>query len=166
MYQHLTETAKDVLKLAEKFARSDDQEYVGTEHVLQAILGHGLGIGAQILQNYSITLPAVQDRIRQLTRQSREETWVLGRLPGTPHFRQVISLAIEEAENLKDMKVGTEYLLLGLLRESDCVAERVLRDLGLTLELARKEIACLQGRPCPAGSSCYSKPVNKPKPSR
>jgi ATP-dependent Clp protease ATP-binding subunit ClpC len=146
MYQHLSETAKDVLSLAENLAQQSNQEYVGTEHVLLAILEHGLGVGAQVLRNCSISPLAVRDQFAQLAKRSLEESWVFGRLPGTPHFKQVIAFAIEEAENVKDKKVGTEYLLLGLLREKDCVAEKALKNLGLTLARARKEIARLQGR--------------------
>ncbi|MBN1764355.1 MAG: hypothetical protein JW860_03780 [Sedimentisphaerales bacterium] len=146
MYQHLSETAKEVLRLAEKFAQEDHLEYVGTEHILLSIMENGLGVGAQVLINASISINSVKDQVSQLTRQSREDTWVFGRLPGTPHFKQVVAYAIEEAERVKDTKVGTEYLLLGLLRESGCVAERSLRNLGLNLELARKEVARLQGR--------------------
>jgi len=147
VYQHLSETAKEVLKLADELARADQMEYVGTEHVLLAILEHGLGLGAQVLHNHGITLPLVRDKIGQLTRRSLEETWVLGRLPGTPHFKQVVAYAIEEAERVKQRKVGTEFLLLGLLREKDCLAEKALRSLGLTLNQARREVARLQGRP-------------------
>jgi len=146
MYQHLSETAKDVLKIADGLAQQDHQEYVGSEHVLLAIMEHGLGLGAQVLENYSISILTVRDQIMQLTKRSLEETWVLGRLPGTPHFKKVIAYAIEEAEKLKDKKVGTEYLLLGLLREKDCVAERALRSLGITYEEARNEVTRLQGR--------------------
>ena len=123
-------------------------DYVGTEHVLMAILDHGLGVGAQVLDNCSITLEAVKDHVDAINKVSMEQTWVMGQLPGTPHFKQVISFAIEEAEKLKDKKVGTEYLLLGILREKHCIAEQVLRALGLTLDKTRQEIARLQGRPC------------------
>ncbi len=147
MYQHLSETAKDVLKLAEEIARRDQWEYVGTEHVLQAILEHGLGVGAQLMENCGITLDAVREQVEFFSKKQMEETWVFGRLPGTPHFKQVISYAIEEAEKARDTKVGTEYLLLGLLREKSCVAARALNKLGLNLAGAREKIAQLQGRP-------------------
>ncbi len=147
MYQHFSETAKEVLKLAEKIAQRENLEYVGTEHVLLAILEYGLGVGAQVLANSSITLYAVRDQVEHLVKKSSEETWVLGRLPGTPHFKQVVAYAIIEAERFRDKKIGTEYLLLGLLRERNCIAEKALRKLGLTLEIARKEVARLQGRP-------------------
>ena len=74
-----------------------------------------------------------------------EETWVFGKLPGTPHFKRVIALAIEEAEKLRDSKIGTGYLLLGLLGEKGSVAERTLRHLGLTQEATRRKITQLQG---------------------
>jgi len=149
MYQHLSETAKDVLKLAKRLARQDQQEYVGTEHVLLAIVEQGLGVGWQVLQNCAVTPEAVAQQVKRLVDWGKEDTWVFGRLPGTPHFKQVLALAIEEAERAKDTKVGTEYLLLSLLRERGCVAERALNKLGVTLSLARKKVAELQGRPWP-----------------
>jgi ATP-dependent Clp protease ATP-binding subunit ClpA len=147
MYQHLSDTAKDVLKRAEDMARQEQKEYVGTEHVLLAILDHGLGLGAQILENCGITLPLVKDQIEIFTKKQLEETWVFGRLPGTPHFKQVIAYAIEEAEKAHNSKVGTEYLLLALLREKGCIAERTLVKLGLSLDQACQKVAAMQGRP-------------------
>lgn len=125
----------------------DNVEYVGTEHVLTAILEHGLGLGAQVLENCGVTLEEVNERVAALHKRSLSETWVFGRLPGTPHFKQVVAFALEEAEKVKDHKVGTEYLLLGILREKDCIAERTLKDLGITLSNAQDEVARLQGRP-------------------
>ncbi len=147
MYQHLSKTAKAVLKLAQYNAQQQFTDYVGTEHVLLAILEQGLGLGVQVLTNSSISYQAVKDQIEAVNKKQMEETWVLGQLPGTPHFKQVIAFAIEEAEKVKDKKVGTEYLLLGILREKGCVAQIVLHNLGLTLESARQEVARLQGRP-------------------
>ena len=147
LYQHLSKTAKEVLKTAQGLVGEDNLEYVGTEHVLMAILEHGLGLGAQVLDNCGLTLEEVKDRVATLHKKSLSETWVFGRLPGTPHFKQVIAYALEEAEKAKDQKVGTEYLLLGILREKDCVAERTLKDLGVTLSIAQKEVARLQDRP-------------------
>ena len=149
MYQHLSETAKDVLKLAEALAQNDHQEYVGTEHVLKAIMDHGLGIGAQVLQSCSVSTQGINDHQERLRKPQMEETRVVGRLPRTPHCKQVIANAIEEAERVNDNKVGTEYLLLGLLREKGSVAERALRQLGVDLELARQKIAQFQGRSHP-----------------
>ena len=122
-------------------------EYVGTEYVLMVILDHGLGVGVQVMENYSVSLAAVKGQINSIQKQTMHETWVLGRLPGTPHFKQVIACAIEEAEKVKDKKVGTEYFLLGILRETGCVAQRALAAQGMTLTLARAEVARLQGRP-------------------
>ncbi len=147
MYQHLSETAKEVIKLADEIARRAHLDYVGTEHVLLGIMEHGLGLGAQVLQNAGITLELLKESIQQVNRSSSEDTWVFGRLPGSPHFKQVIANAIEEAELVRQKKVGTEFLLLGLLRETDCIAEKILRGLGLTLSQARQEISRLQGRP-------------------
>ncbi len=149
MYQYFSDTAKEVLKIASKIAKVDSREYIGTEDVLLAILEHGVGLGAQILQKYSISLYAVQDQIHLLRRGANEETWIMGRLPGTPNFKQVIARAMEEAEVMRDTRVGTEYLLLGILREKGCMAERVLGTLGIKLSQARQELAAMRGRPMP-----------------
>jgi ATP-dependent Clp protease ATP-binding subunit ClpC len=152
LYQHLSKTAKEVLTLSKQLAKDEMNEYVGSEHVLMAILDHGLGVGAQVLHNCSVSLEAVKDQVAAVNKVKMEQTWVMGQLPGTPHFKEVLSFAIEEAEKAKDKKVGTEYLLLGILREKQCIAEQVLRAMGLTLAKTREEIARLQGRPGWPGS--------------
>ena len=151
MYQHLSESSKVVLKLAAQKARQQNQEYIGTEHVLLAILEYGMGLGAQILDRFGVTFALAESMVHDFARKSMEETWVLGRLPGTPHFKKVISLALEEAEAFNDRKVGTEYLVLAILREKGCVAERVLKRLAVKLDTARDITAQLKGRPVPGG---------------
>ncbi|MBI9017228.1 MAG: ATP-dependent Clp protease ATP-binding subunit [Phycisphaerae bacterium] len=147
MYQHLTETAKDVLKLAQSLAHQDHLEYVGTEHILQAIIQKDTGVAIKVLKNKGVGLDELQDRIAQLVKRSNEETWVVGRLPGSPHFRGVVTLAIKEAEKFQDNVVGSEYLLLGLLRESGCIAEKALADFGITYKDIAGEVTFLKGSP-------------------
>ncbi len=149
MYQHFSETSKAVLKIAGVKARQQELEYIGTEHILLAILDHGVGHGAQMLARFGVTFSVVEKMVHEFTRKSMEESWVLGRLPGTPHFKQVISLALEEAEAFNDRKVGTEYLLLAILREKGCVAEQILKRLAVKLDDARAIVAQLQGRAIP-----------------
>ena len=149
MYQHLSESSKAVLKLASQKARQQNLEYIGTEHVLLAILEYGMGLGAQILDRFGVTFSLAESMVHDFAQKSMEESWVLGRLPGTPHFKKVISYALEEAESFNDRKVGTEYLVLAILREKGCVAERVLKRLAVKLDSARDVTAQLKGRPVP-----------------
>lgn len=140
MYEQLSKRVDQVVKLAHKIARSYDQEYVGTEHLLLAIGEEGTGIGARILQAHGATYEKLKGEVDKLIQDSLEDTWVFGRLPGSPHFRNVIALAIEEARKLKTKEVCTEHLLLALLLEKGCVAQKALRELGLTAKQVREEV--------------------------
>jgi ATP-dependent Clp protease ATP-binding subunit ClpC len=140
MYEQLSKRVDQVVKLAHKIARSYDQEYVGTEHLLLGIGEEGTGIGARILQAHGATYEKLKGEVDKLIQDSLEDTWVFGRLPGSPHFRNVIALAIEEARKLKTKEVCTEHLLLALLLEKGCVAQKALRELGLTAKQVREEV--------------------------
>ena len=153
MYQHLSESSKAVLKLASQKARHQNLEYIGTEHVLLAILEYGMGLGFQVLDRFGVTFALAEGLVHDFAMKSMEESWVLGRLPGTPHFKRVISFALEEAESFNDRKVGTEYLVLAILREKGCVAERVLKRLAVKLDSARDITAQLKGRPVPGAAN-------------
>ncbi len=154
MYQHLSSAAKDVLQLAQELAHQDKMEYVGTEHILKAILQKDSGTASFILRNQGINAVLLQKDIDLLVKHSSEDTWVLGRLPGTPHFRQVVVLAIEEADKFKDDTVGSEYLLLGLLREAGCIAECALSRAGLDYNRACQHLLDLKGLPTGNCDNC------------
>ncbi|MCH7919467.1 MAG: hypothetical protein IIC50_15960 [Planctomycetes bacterium] len=136
-----------VIKLANEVAREYDRDYVGTEHVLLAILREGTGVGAAILTRHGITENRLRDEIDKLIKKQMEETWVFGRLPGTPHFRNVIAAAIEQAQQLESKEVCTEHWLLGLLREKGSVAHRALLNLGIKHQDARESVLqfCSEG---------------------
>ena len=140
MYEHLSRRVDQVIKLANQIAREYEQEYVGTEHVLLAIAREGTGLGARILRERGLDEVKIQAEVNKLMKASLEDTWVFGRLPGTPHFKNVIAQAIEEARNLKSREVCTEHLLLGLLAEKGCVAQSALKALGLTARAVREDI--------------------------
>ncbi len=129
-----------VMKLANDIAREFDQEYVGTEHVLLAVLREGTGVGASLLGRKSVTEKAARAEVDRLVRKSMEETWVFGRLPGTPHFKNVIARAIEQAQQLDSKEVCTEHLLLALLKEPGCVANKALNALGVTYDDVRAAV--------------------------
>ena len=130
----------EVIKLANAIAHEYDREYVGTEHVLLAILREGTGIGAAVLKKRGVTEGRLRDEIDRLIKKQMEETWVFGRLPGTPHFKNVVATAIEQCQALQAKEVCTEHLLLALLIEKGSVANKALKALGLTAEQVRGDI--------------------------
>lgn len=140
MYERFSKRVERVNKDAHAIAREYEQEYVGTEHVLLAISREGTGIGAKILSRRGATPEAIKQQVDQLIKQSLEETWVFGRLPGTPHFKNVIAGAIEEARQLESKEICTEHLLLALLKEEGSVAYNALRNLKIKLADVRKEV--------------------------
>jgi len=140
MYERLSARTDKVIKLAHQIAREYDQEYVGTEHILLAIMREGTGIGARVLARHGVTNENLRAQVDSLIKKSAEETWVFGRLPGTPHFRNVVASAIEQAQQLESREVCTEHLLLGLLRENGSVAHRALTNLGIHHGDARETV--------------------------
>lgn len=154
MYQHLSDTSKAVLKLAGEKACEQGLNYIGTEHVLKAILEHGRGLGAQLLDQFGVNYSLVEKMSHDFVRQGMSEPLFLGSIPVTPNFKNVISLAMEEAESFNDRKVGTEYLVIAILRENGCIAEKILRRLAVTVDDARNLTAQLQGRAVPYFKSC------------
>jgi len=130
----------EVIRLANEIARAFDLEYVGTEHILLAIARVNKGIGAQVLAKRGITNERLHDEIDKLVENRKEETWVFGRLPGTPHFRNVVATAIDQCQQLEAKELCTEHLLLALLKEVGCTGYKALKNLGLTYEKVRKDV--------------------------
>ncbi len=143
MYEKLSTRVEGVVKLAHDIAREYDEEYVGTEHVLLAISREGTGVGAKVLLNHGATPEKIKEQVDQLIKHSMEETWVFGRLPGTPHFKNVVSGAIEAARQLESREVCTEHLLLALLKEKGSVAYNALKNLDIKIEDVRSDVADL-----------------------
>jgi len=131
----------EVIKLANAIAREYEREYVGTEHLLLAIRREGQGGGAQVLAQRHLSEDLLREEVDKLIKSQMEETWVFGRLPGTPHFKNVMAKAIEECQSLEGKEVRTEHLLLALLRERGSVAFKALDALGVTYDKAREAVA-------------------------
>ncbi len=153
MYEQLSKRVDGVIKLANKIARDQGQDYVGTEHVLMAIAEEGTGIGARILRDLGASEEKIKAELERLIKASLEDTWVFGRLPGTPHFKNVVARAIEEARDLGCRTVCTEHLLLALMLEKGCVAYQALRALKLSAHQLREDLrrlyaASAQGDEC------------------
>src|SRR5258708_6297829 len=144
MYERFTDRARKVMQLANQEAQRFNHEYIGTEHILLGLIQEGSGVAANVLKNLDINLRKVRQEVEKIV-QSGPDMVTMGKLPQTPRAKLVISFAIEEARNLNHNYVGTEHLLLGLLREQEGVAAQVLMNLGLKLEKVRVEVLNLLG---------------------
>jgi ATP-dependent Clp protease ATP-binding subunit ClpC len=144
MFERLTDRARKVMALANQEAQRFNHEYIGTEHILLGLVKEGSGVGANVLKHLEIDLRKVRLEVEKLVK-SGPDMVTMGKLPQTPRAKKVIEYAIEEARSLNHNYVGTEHLLLGLLREQDGVAAQVLMNLGLKLEDVREEVLNLLG---------------------
>src|SRR5690606_23501052 len=144
MFERFTDRARKVMALANQEAQRFNHEYIGTEHILLGLVKEGSGVGANVLKNLDVDLRKVRLEVEKLVKPGPEMV-TMGKLPQTPRAKKVIEYAIEEARNLNHNYVGTEHLLLGLLREHDGVAAQVLMNLGLKLEEVREEVLNLLG---------------------
>lgn len=141
MFEKLTPRMDKIIKLSQNIAREYDQEHVGTEHLLLAILREGTSMGYDILRDAGVDMPKTKAAIDRYVQASMEDTWVFGRLPGTPHFRNVMAAAIEEARQLESKYVCAEHLLIALAREPGSVASATLHELGLGPGSIRAEVS-------------------------
>jgi len=144
MFERFTDRARKVMALANQEAQRFNHEYIGTEHILLGLVKEGSGVGANVLKNLDVDLRKVRLEVEKLVK-SGPDMVTMGKLPQTPRAKKVIEYAIEEARSLNHNYVGTEHLLLGLLREHEGVAAQVLMNLGLKLEEVREEVLNLLG---------------------
>jgi len=143
-FERFTDRARKVMQLANQEAQRFNHEYVGTEHILLGLIKEGSGVAANVLRNLEVDLKKIRLEVEKLV-QTGPDMVTMGRLPLTPRARKVIEYATEEARNLNHNYIGTEHLLLGLLREQEGVAAQVLMNLGLKLEEVREEVLNLLG---------------------
>lgn len=152
MFERFTDRARKVMAIANQEAMRLQHQYIGTEHILLGLVTEGTGVGVNVLKNLNVDLRDVGRRIERFVKAG-EDVVVIGKLPQTSRAKKVIEYAIEEARNFDHKHVGTEHLLLGLLREGDGIAAQVLGDLGVGLKIAREEIASILGSPIPFADS-------------
>ncbi len=139
MYERFTDRARKVMQLACQEAHRLNHEYIGTEHILLGLIKEGAGIAAKVLNNLGIDLRRIRQEVEKIV-QSGPDMVTMGKLPQTPQAKKVIEYSIEEARNLNHPYIGTQHLMLGLLREQEGVAAQVLLNLGLKLEDVRSEV--------------------------
>src|SRR6188508_2178315 len=150
MFERFTDRARKVMALANQEAQRFNHEYIGTEHILLGLVKEGSGVGANVLKNLDVDLRKVRLEVEKLVK-SGPDMVTMGKLPQTPRAKKVIEYAIEEARNLNHNYVGTEHLLLGLLREQEGVAAQVLMNLNLKLDEVREEVLNLLGHGMDSG---------------
>src|SRR4030043_332371 len=148
MFSRFTERARKVIILAKEEARRFNHDYIGTEHILLGLIREGEGVAATVLQKMGVSLENIRLEIEKLV-QPGPTTQIIGDIPFTPRAKKALELAAEEARSLGHNYIGTEHLLLGLIREGEGVASQVLMNLGLELDKVREEVMNLLGSELP-----------------
>ena len=138
MFQRFSKRATHVVRLAQEEARSLKHNYIGTEHILLGLLREEEGIAARTLAKLGVTIDEVREQLDQIVGRGDEVT--TGQIPFTPRAKKVLELALREALSLGHNHIGTEHLLLGLARENEGVAARILLDLGADEERIRTAV--------------------------
>src|SRR5687768_2921050 len=146
---NFTERVRKVLAMAREEAERLRHEYVGTEHILLGLIREGEGVAAAVLQNLSVDLDEIQQKIEDTVKKGKAAAATGPDLPYTSRAKKVLELAMAEARDLTHNYVGTEHLLLGLLREEKGIAAQVLTDAGVNLDAARAETLRLLGTEMP-----------------
>ncbi|MCZ6574014.1 MAG: NDP-hexose 4-ketoreductase, partial [Planctomycetota bacterium] len=144
MFDRFTDRARKVMGLARQEAQRFNHDYIGTEHILLGLIQEGSGVAADVLKNLDVDLKRIRQEVEKLV--SHGTTMVtMGQLPFTPRAKKVLELALEEASNLGHNYIGTEHLLLGLIREQEGIAAQVLQNIKVRLEDVREEVLELLG---------------------
>ncbi|PIQ85125.1 MAG: NDP-hexose 4-ketoreductase [Candidatus Omnitrophica bacterium CG11_big_fil_rev_8_21_14_0_20_45_26] len=151
MFDRFTERARKVIILAKEEAKRFNHDYIGTEHILLGLIKEGESVAAAVLQNLGLSLDTIRLEVEKLV-QFGPSTIVSGDIPFTPKAKKVIELAMDEARRLGHNYIGTEHLLLGLIKEGEGVASHVLMNIGLDLNKVRQEVIKLLGSSTPSGS--------------
>jgi hypothetical protein len=151
MFERFTDRARRVIVLAQEEARMLNHNYIGTEHILLGLVREGEGVAAEALESLGISLDAVRQQVEEIIGQGQEAP--TGHIPFTPRAKKVLELSLRESLQLGHNYIGTEHILLGLIREGDGVAAQVLVRLGADLNRVRHQvIQLIAGRPLGEGA--------------
>jgi len=160
MFNRFTERARKVIILAKEEARRFNHDYIGTEHILLGLVREGEGVAAAALEKLGLSLENIRLEIEKLV-QPGPTTQIIGDIPFTPRSKKALELAAEEARALGHNYIGTEHLLLGLIREGEGVASQVLLNLGLDLNKVRNEVLEILGSGLPGFGQEQQPPKTK-----
>ncbi|TQL66604.1 ATP-dependent Clp protease ATP-binding subunit ClpC [Nocardioides albertanoniae] len=155
MFERFTDRARRVVVLAQEEARMLSHNYIGTEHILLGLIHEGEGVAAKALESLDISLEAVRNQVEEIIGQGQQAP--SGHIPFTPRAKKVLELSLREALQLGHSYIGTEHILLGLIREGEGVAAQVLQKLGADLNRVRQQVIQLlsgfQGKEGQGGAS-------------
>lgn len=154
MFERFTEKAIKVIMLAQEEARRLGHNFVGTEQVLLGLIGEGTGVAAKTLKSMGVTLKDARAEVEKII--GRGSGFVAVEIPFTPRAKRVLELSWDEARQLGHNYIGTEHLLLGLIREGEGVAARVLENLGVDLNKIRSNVVKMLGESKPQSVSSGS----------
>ena len=138
MFERFTDRARRVVVLAQEEARLLNHNYIGTEHILLGLIHEGEGVAAKALESLGISLEAVRAQVEEIIGQG--QTAPTGHIPFTPRAKKVLELSLREALQLGHNYIGTEHILLGLIREGEGVAAQILVRLGAPLPKLRRQV--------------------------
>jgi Clp amino terminal domain, pathogenicity island component len=141
MFERFTDRARRVIVLAQEEARMLNHSYIGTEHILLGLAHEGDGVAAKVLESLGISLDAMRQQVEEIIGQGQQAP--SGHIPFTPRAKKVLELSLREAVQLGHSHIGTEHLLLGLIREGDGVAAQVLVQDGADLDRVRQQVTHL-----------------------
>ena len=158
-FDKFTDRARKVLTLAQDEAQRFNHNYIGTEHLLLGLVREGEGVAARVLENMNVELPKVRTAVEFII--GRGDRPVVGEVGLTPRAKRVIELAIDEARRLGHNYIGTEHLLLGLVREGEGIAAGVLESLGVNLDKVRHEVIRVLSQSSSAGPTPETKRASK-----
>jgi len=151
MYERFTDRARKIMQLANQEAQRLCHEYIGTEHILLGLVREGSGVAANVLRNLDVSLRQVHEEVENLIIAGPADTAdTKSKLPQTAKAKKVVKYAMAAARELNHNYIGSEHLLLGLLREQNGVAARALANLGVTSDKTTTEILSLLGPGLPA----------------
>src|SRR5690554_1053421 len=138
MFERFTDRARRVVVLAQEEAKMLNHNYIGTEHILLGLIHEGEGVAAKALESLSISLDSVREQVQDIIGQGQQQP--TGHIPFTPRAKKVLELSLREALQLGHNYIGTEHILLGLIREGEGVAAQVLNKLGADLNRVRQQV--------------------------
>jgi ATP-dependent Clp protease ATP-binding subunit ClpC len=159
MFDRFTERALRVVVLAQAEARTLGQDHIGTEHVLLGLVLEGEGLGARVLESLDLTADHVRAHVVRIDGGGAEDAARVEEIPFSPRAKKVLELALREALSLGHSYIGTEHILLGVAREKDGAAARILLDVGADAERIRSEVIRMLPEPRPV-------PARAPAPTR
>jgi ATP-dependent Clp protease ATP-binding subunit ClpC len=139
MFERFTDRARRAVVQAQDEARTLNHDFIGTEHILLGLVGEGQGVAAKALESLGVSMEAVRQRVEDIVPPGQVEVRT-GHIPFTPRAKKVLELSLSEAKLLGHRYIGTEHILLGLLREGEGVAAQVLTALGADLDGVRERV--------------------------